>query len=107
MPTAPKQFRPPGRPQNEKEIKRAYDREHEEDRSFYWSTPWRKFRAWFLGQHPLCEWCQAEGRYESATEVDHRIPRRDRPDLAFDENNCRAGCKPCHARYGAKSKRAR
>lgn len=80
-----------------------YDAEHKAERSFYWSTRWRKFRAWFLAGHPLCEWCLEHGHVTAATQVDHRKPRRDYPSLAFDEANCRAGCASCHAKYGEKA----
>ena len=33
-----------------------------------------------------------------AREVDHRLPVRDRPDLAFDLSNLQSLCSPCHSR---------
>lgn len=107
MPNAPRTYKPPWAAKAAKQTSRQYDKKHEEDRSFYWSTAWRKFRKWFLARHPLCEWCMEQGVVTAANEVDHRIPRRDRQDLALDEGNCRAACKSCHARYGAKASERR
>jgi 5-methylcytosine-specific restriction enzyme A len=41
--------------------------------AFYCGRPWRKFRAWYLRQHPLCTVCEALGRPVAATELDHRV----------------------------------
>jgi len=35
---------------------------------------WREARALFLKKHPLCAFCQAEGKIAPATVVDHIIP---------------------------------
>jgi 5-methylcytosine-specific restriction enzyme A len=65
---------------------------------FYSSAPWRKMRKWYLSQHPLCERCKDEdGKLEPATEVDHKIPLEQRPDLALDPKNLQSLCKPCHS----------
>jgi 5-methylcytosine-specific restriction endonuclease McrA len=42
-------------------------------------------------------YCITAGCNQPATEVDHIVPRRDRPDLAFEESNCRALCKSHHS----------
>lgn len=54
---------------------------------------WRRFRAIFLAQNPLCETCS-----DFATEVDHR--KRVLPDASnlLDASNCVALCKSCHSR---------
>lgn len=57
---------------------------------------WRRFRLWFLGLHPLCVMCTAEGRVVAAEVVDHIVSIRDRPDLRLDPSNCRALCKRHH-----------
>lgn len=41
-----------------------------------YDSRWRKARALFLKQHPLCAFCQAEGKVVPATVVDHIIPHR-------------------------------
>lgn len=65
---------------------------------FIRSARWQRFRRWFLARHPLCAECERTGRATPATDVDHITRRRERPDLALDESNCQALCKPCHAR---------
>lgn len=72
-----------------------YDRSRGPGRQFYGTPRWRAFRAWFLLNHPVCV---TEGCGADANEVDHVLGRRERPDLAFDEDNCRAMCKSCHSR---------
>lgn len=59
--------------------------------TFYKTTAWRKIRAKVLRKRPLCIRC-----FEKATIVDHKIDRRDRPDLQFDEGNLQPLCMACH-----------
>ena len=59
---------------------------------------WRKVRAAYLRRHPLCVKCLAEGRYVTATVVDHIVPHRGNPLLMWDVSNYQALCKPCHDR---------
>jgi 5-methylcytosine-specific restriction enzyme A len=68
--------------------------------AFYASRAWRVFRAWFLAAHPIC----TDGPHQ-ATEVDHIVGRRERPDLALDESNCRPYCKSCHSKRTARDQR--
>ena|ERR1039458_7136965 len=74
-----------------------YQRARQVDKNFYVSTRWRKFRAWFLRLNPLCMKCQAKGRTTIAEHVHHVKPRKDHPELAFDETNCEGLCQPCHS----------
>jgi 5-methylcytosine-specific restriction protein A len=76
---------------------RAYNQQRGPDRQFYSTDRWRRFRAWFLDQHPVCVMCEEQGVAVPATEVDHIKSRREFPELAFEESNCRACCKPCHS----------
>jgi 5-methylcytosine-specific restriction endonuclease McrA len=82
---------------------RDYDRHarDRESRLFYPSTTWRKMRAIQLRASPLCERCLAEGLYVPATVVHHRIERRDRPELTFDQSNLESLCSSCHSRHHA------
>ena len=57
---------------------------------------WRKARSLFLKQHPLCAFCQAEGKVVSATVVDHIIPHRGDQKLFWDQANWEPLCKACH-----------
>ena len=58
---------------------------------------WQKAREHFLRQHPVCVRCQAEGRAELATVVDHRIPHRGDQQLFWDEGNWDALCVHHHS----------
>ena len=66
--------------------KRGYDR------------TWRKYRAWYLGVHPLCVLCQERGSLTPATEVDHIVRLEDGGER-LDPANTRALCKPCHSAH--------
>ena len=57
---------------------------------------WREARALFLKQHPLCAFCQAEGKIVPATVVDHIIPHRGDQRLFWDQTNWESLCKECH-----------
>ena len=65
------------------------------------SAAWKKARAWFTAQNPLCcdPW-QVHGETSPAltTQVHHVEPLSARPDLAFDADNLRPLCDYCHAR---------
>src|ERR1019366_9090359 len=58
---------------------------------------WRKFRLWFLVDHPLCQDC-GEDHPSAATEVHHVKKVREYPELQFFEDNCMALCHDCHSR---------
>ncbi|MBS7741479.1 HNH endonuclease signature motif containing protein [Chelatococcus sp. HY11] len=55
---------------------------------------WQAVRALFLAAHPMC--CQP-GCTARATEVDHVISVRQRPDLRLSWSNLRPFCKPHHS----------
>jgi 5-methylcytosine-specific restriction protein A len=57
---------------------------------------WKKIRARFLLQHPLCEQCKSECRLTAAEEVHHIVPLAN--GGTHDENNLHALCKSCHSR---------
>lgn len=57
---------------------------------------WRKAREVFLREHPLCVYCQREGRIEPATVVDHIEPHRGNDRLFWDRGNWQPLCKRCH-----------
>jgi 5-methylcytosine-specific restriction protein A len=66
-------------------------------RAFYDSPEWRSLRAAHLELHPACEDCEASGRATPATQVDHVLPLRSRPELALEPSNLRSLCKACHS----------
>ena len=91
MPVRPPMFRPMHQPARTPEgrgtaAERGYD------------AAWRRFRKWFLSQHPLC--CFREDprhRHEcgiAASVVDHVVPLPAGPRL--DERNCRPVCRRAH-----------
>jgi 5-methylcytosine-specific restriction endonuclease McrA len=93
MPTRPNyhrnQFRP-ARPENRPNSHhRGYD------------TAWRRLRAEYLSQHPLCELRDhpsVEGScLELATQVDHRQPIA-AGGARLDPANLRALCESCHSK---------
>ena len=68
-----------------------------------YGRPWRRYRLWYLGRHPLCVHCERDGRAVAATEVDHRDAVDGPDDPRFwDPENHQGLCKPCHARKTVK-----
>jgi len=57
---------------------------------------WKKIRARFLLQHPLCVQCEQEGRLTPAHEVHHILPLAD--GGTNDQGNLLALCKSCHSK---------
>ena len=58
---------------------------------------WRKARVAFLAQHPLCRYCEQQGKIVPATVVDHITPHKGDEVLFWDsENNWQSLCKHCH-----------
>lgn len=70
------------------------------DNRFYASSAWRRLRAAFLVEHPLCQDCERQGRTTAAVHVHHVRPRKDRPELALVWGNLQALCQPCHNAKG-------
>lgn len=81
-----------------------------------YTSAWTKARGHYLRAHPLCAYCQREGRIVEAQVVDHIIPHRlkeaiDSGDTAriarakslfWDSaGNWQPLCKPCHDRKTA------
>ena len=64
---------------------------------FYTSKRWREFRVALLEENPWCVECQRLGSFVRATEVDHIVPRRERPDLSFARTNAQSMCKSHHS----------
>jgi len=62
---------------------------------FYLSRAWRRLRREVLSKSHACETC---GDLMRTKDVHHKIPRLERPDLAFDKANLAVLCKRCHAK---------
>src|SRR5689334_15174247 len=62
-----------------------------------YDTLWRKVRAAYVADHPLCEDCLDEGvTNPEYIEVDHVIPIHVRPDRRLDMTNLRSRCRRHH-----------
>jgi len=69
---------------------------------FYRSSAWRNLRDEVLAEHPACADCGA-----LATQVDHVIALRDRPELGVERANLRPLCRRCHSRRTLAASRER
>lgn len=75
----------------------------------YTETRWRKARARFLAEHPLCQCPNCdEGRVRAtaADTVDHDKPHRGDLALFWDESNWRAMAKRCHDSFKQRAERS-
>jgi 5-methylcytosine-specific restriction protein A len=62
-----------------------------------YGSAWRKARAGYLREHPLCRMCQEQGRVTAATVVDHITPHKGDQSLFWDSaNNWQPLCKTHH-----------
>jgi len=57
---------------------------------------WQKARETYLRSHPLCVYCEREGRVTAATVVDHKVPHRGDQELFWCQDNWQSMCKPHH-----------
>ena len=73
---------------------------------FYLSKRWRRFRAWYLGTHPLCVKCEAEGRATLAVILDHVVELSD-GGAELDVDNVQGLCAACHNRKTAEMRKNR
>lgn len=69
------------------------------------SGRYRRVRELALRQHPYCVVCKREGKLVPTTEIDHIIPLRVRPDLAFSMENLQGLCGRHHALKSARERR--
>ncbi len=58
---------------------------------------WQQARAGWLSKHPLCVYCEREGRVMAASVVDHIIPHRGDMTLFWaSDTNWQGLCATCH-----------
>lgn len=69
---------------------------HKEKR-WYDTVRWRKARASFLADHPLCNLCAKIGRDTAASIVDHIRPHEGDYNLFWDQTNWQSLCPTCHS----------
>ena len=67
---------------------------------------WQQAREGFLSKHPLCMFCERDGRVMPATVVDHSIPHRGDMVLFWKSERWQALCKTCHDSEAQKRDRA-
>jgi 5-methylcytosine-specific restriction enzyme A len=101
MPFAPPKHRPPGM-KPEAQRRREYDKAHRERKMAANDAAWKRCRALFLQRHPRCIGVFGRACGAPATDVDHVLSVRDRPDLRLQWENLRPLCKSCHSRRTAK-----
>ncbi len=58
---------------------------------------WQQARAGFLAKHPLCVYCERDGRTTVATVVDHKVPHRGDMRLFWDATQWQPLCASCHS----------
>jgi 5-methylcytosine-specific restriction protein A len=99
VPLKPPTHRPPGLPsREEREARRkaALDQRRPSAAARGYDRAWQRCRRLFLEKNPTCAMCGAK-----ATEVDHVISVRERPDLRLSWSNLRAMDARCHSRRTA------
>jgi len=76
---------------------REKDRERGNSGARGYDRRWRKSRALWLAQNPLCVECEKHGNYTPATLVDHIQPVQSAFDPRFyDTDNFQSLCRSCH-----------
>lgn len=61
---------------------------------------WDRLSIAFRKRHPMCAWCEQQGRDTLTALVDHMIPVVDRPDLKHEWSNLMALCVHHHGQKG-------
>lgn len=77
----------------------AYDAGRGSAASRGYDADWRRCRKMFLAQHPICS---HPGCGKPATDVDHIVSPKDRPDLRLSWSNLRPFC---HSHHSARTAR--
>lgn len=77
-----------------KATRKVYERNRGNATDRGYDAAWRRARAAYLAEHPLCCVCHAETppRLTVATVVDHIVSIADAPHLRLDASNLRAMC---------------
>ncbi len=100
MPTINKTKRRPWEPKPKPHQKQGG---RTQDTNFYNSRQWRKLRASFLADNPLCKECENENKVTTATIADHIIPIRQGGE-PLDTANLQPLCEHHHAVKSAKER---
>lgn len=65
------------------------------ERGYTWK--WEKARKIYLQAHPLCCFCERDGRITVATVVDHKVPHEGDQKLFWDQKNWQPLCRSHHS----------
>jgi 5-methylcytosine-specific restriction enzyme A len=95
MPVMPPNFRPIGAPART-EQRREQDARRGSANARGYDHRWAKASASHRGQHPLCEYCELEGRVTGAVLTDHLYPQRTFADVFWRKEWWISSCKSCH-----------
>ena len=67
---------------------------------FYSSIAWLQLRRRVLGRDGYkCTICGVSVKEKGSSQIDHVIPRKQRPDLALNISNLRTLCRVCHNKF--------
>jgi len=85
-----------------KQPRRSYQRKPQPkqgtgEQGFYNGQPWRKCRAAYVADHPLCAVCYHEGKITAVEVVDHLVPVTAQ-GAKYDSRNHMAMCHRHHNR---------
>jgi 5-methylcytosine-specific restriction enzyme A len=83
--------------EDHKQLKNSYDLNRGKYYERGYGHQWRKARAGYLAQHPICLRCG-----DIATVVDHIKPHKGDMTLFWDVGNWQPLCKTCHDRKTVK-----
>lgn len=61
-----------------------------------YGSKWQRVSKAYLRKYPLCVKCLTQGKYVTATVVDHIVPHRGDHYLMWSDTNWQALCKACH-----------
>ena len=77
-----------------------FDEARPEQKRFYASARWRKCRASYLSEHPICERCEKVGIVSVAEHVHHKmeltLENYKDPEVTLNPDNLEALCFKCH-----------
>lgn len=66
---------------------------------------WQMARKAYLLKNPLCVMCEAAGRVQAATVLDHITPHQGNQDLFWNQENWQGLCAHCHSSLKQKMER--
>lgn len=79
------------------QLANKYDQYRESAAKRGYGAKWRRARAGYLANHPICARCG-----DIATVVDHITPHKGNMALFWNTGNWQPLCKPCHDRKTVK-----